>query len=70
MVIATLAFFLFPFEQMRIKRVRRKNPTNIQIKKMDRQNSKINGKINTKQTITQKNSHAHKKKRRKKKKKE
>ena len=68
MVIATLAFFFFPFEQMRIKKVIIKNSTNIQTnkkKRMGRQNSKINGRINTKQTVTHKNSHSHKKKTRK-----
>ena len=33
MVIATLAFFFFPFEQMRIKKVIIKNSTNIQTNK-------------------------------------
>ena len=72
MVIAT-PVFLFPFEQIRIKKLIIKNPTNIQTskKRMDRQNSKTNGKSNIKQTVTHKNSHTHTKennKRRKKRK--
>ena len=44
MVIATLAFFFFPFEQMRIKKVIIKNSTNIQTNKKKNGQTKLQDK--------------------------
>ena len=71
MVIATPVFFLFPFEQIRIKKLIIKNPTNIQTskKRMDRQNSKTNGESNIQQGHPKKLTHSQGEKERKKEKK-